>query len=142
MTQTLTDRIFQARFGNKLNEREELVLWILSDSGEGHFGRANAISGEDIRSQAERRGFRMNRRSLSEVVASLVDVHRIPIGTSKAPPAGYFLTVSDEDQEQAAGELVSQAKAMLHRASILSPKSMHGRELLGQLQAQYEGGVQ
>lgn len=138
MTQELTDRVFAARFSNRLNEREAIVLHLLYEAGGGHFGRQSAISGEDIRAHAERFGVVMNRRSLSDAVAMLIDLWRIPIGTSKAPPAGYFLTVTDEDQEEAAAELVKQGVSMLRRAMVLSPKTKYGRELLGQITAEFK----
>jgi hypothetical protein len=144
MTPELTSVIFEARFSGKLAPRERVVLDMLCGEvkgDDGHFGRNEAITGPQIREKALQLGVRMDRRMLSDAVATLIETWHIPIGTSKGAkgsPAGYFLTVSDEDQEKAFDELWAQIRSMIRRARVLSPKTRHGRQLVGQLAAEFE----
>jgi hypothetical protein len=139
MTRELESLIVAAYESGELSHPENFVLDCLMlqvITRRPERGRDVAMSGERLRELLAGAGHRTDRRALSAIIARLIEHFRIPIGTSKGSPSGYFLTITDADQESAALELWAQIRSMIRRAQILSPRTRHGREILGQLEAE------
>lgn len=129
MTTDLLALVFAARTNktNPLERSDEILLSLLP------CGRHMAVSGDLLRRiLAFRLARPVSRRQLSIIIARLINDHRIPVGTSKASPAGYFLVETNDDRKAAAKVCWDQIAQMIRRARVLSPDTLYGRVLLGQ----------
>lgn len=108
-----------------LSAEERAVLSLLTEAR----GASRAVSIDAIRAQTG-----MSYRAITTAVESLRTTQRMPIGSARGDPHGYFLIVSADDLETTVRPLKHQALSMLRVVSSLEGrgKSRLG-ELLGQL---------
>lgn len=74
----------------------------------------------------------LSERTIKRAVSWLVD-HDVPVGATRNG-SGYFFVVTTAQREIAVKPILAQAKAMLARASRLSPNRSYFRRLAGQLE--------
>jgi hypothetical protein len=123
-------RIWDAFESTKLSDCQYVVLCQVIDRP----GRCKAIKISEMQWQWELgEWFIYSDREIKGAVKSLVEDFEIPIGSSRAKPAGYYLIVTPEDAEAAVKPLLAEIRSLAHRCRILSPKSQYVRHLLGQL---------
>ena len=92
-------------------------------------GAANAIS---IRELQTTRGAIMSDRAIKAVVHELRTTYRLPIGSNKGTPAGYYIMISPEDHAILRAQILDQVRAELEVLKATS--GPHAAiELLGQL---------
>ena len=137
----LKTRISDARESGKLTESESFVLALLVDLKTGpRAGRAQALSIAKMQGHMQRVDRKVcTERQIKASVKSLIEVHGIPICSSRdRNHGGYFLAVESADLEAAErplrGEIISLAK----RLKAFNPKSDFARHLVGQLAIQQQ----
>ena len=110
----------------------------------GAFGRKSIINIEGMQRRWSDQGMRVyDARAIKGAVKSLVENHRVPIGSSRTVgDSGYWLCTNDQDVEDACRPLKNEIYSMFRRIKALSPNSDFVRKLNGQLSLlSEEGGV-
>ncbi|MEN6601766.1 MAG: hypothetical protein ABFD86_05065, partial [Bryobacteraceae bacterium] len=79
----------------------------------------------------------LDARRVKKVVEQLRVTHRIPIGSRREFPAGYFRIVTEEDLEKAIGSYRAQIFSMLRVLRACMPRS-RAAEFFGQLRLVWE----
>lgn len=73
-------------------------------------------------------------RQVKAAVKELLEVHRIPIGSSKVPGSnGYYFILTEEDRQQAETSLIADIISLAARLKVINPKSRYARLLQGQI---------
>ena len=73
-------------------------------------------------------------RQVKAAVKELLEVHRIPIGSSKVPGSnGYYFILTEEDRQQAETSLIADIISLAARLKVINPKSAYARLLQGQI---------
>jgi hypothetical protein len=97
-------------------------------------GSANAIS---IRELQTTRGAAMGDRAIKAVMHELRTTFRLPIGSNKGTPGGYYIMISPEDHAILRSQILDQVRAEL--AVLKATSGPHAaRELLGQLRIEID----
>ena len=138
----LMQRIQYARYSGTLTDCEVDVLAVLVvGPGGPRAGKAKAIQISAIQEIFTRKGgFIWSDRSIKDAVKQLLEVHGIPIGSSRASNcAGYYMIQEDSEVESTVRVWGAEIHSLLRRCKALSPKSSYVRGLLGQLSAEMEG---
>lgn len=79
----------------------------------------------------------LDARRVKKVVEQLRAAHRVPIGSRRELPAGYFRIVDDEDLERAIRPYRAQIFSMLRVVRACVPRS-RAAEFFGQLRLVWE----
>ena len=131
-------RIETARHSSGLSECAAAVLKLLAGNIP-RVGRESAIQISVMRGIWAAAGcYIWPERSIKAAVKELLEVHEIPIGSSRSTPAGYYLIESDTDARLAVEPLAAEIRSLARRCRVLSPKSNYVRSLLGQLSCEME----
>jgi hypothetical protein len=134
-------RILDARSSGKLTDCEADVLTLLTDGPSGpRLGRARAMQISEMQGVLSRRtGHVYSDRSIKGAVKQLLEVHEVPIGSSRTVGcSGYFLLESDEDLQASERPLKGELLSIARRLKALNPRSTFARQLVGQLQMEVE----
>lgn len=76
-----------------------------------------------------------DRRMVRAAIKTLLEVHDIPIGSSRTPgDNGYWFIVSDDEAEDASRHLRNEIYSLFRRLKVISPKSAFVRQLQGQIE--------
>lgn len=115
------------------SEDERAVLGILA----GAQGAGAAVSIGAIRERTA-----MSYRAVTMAVEGLRTAHRMPIGSSRLKPNGYYIIKTAAELEATVRPLRNQALAMLYVvSSLLGRRARRVRELLGQLEFELRTGT-
>ncbi len=77
-------------------------------------------------------------RQVQSIVTHLILVHGVPIGSTSAAPAGYYLIETEAELDATTANLRNRAMAMLLRIQALN--NCTADDLLGQIKLELEGG--
>jgi hypothetical protein len=131
----LQQRIAAARKNKSLSGCARAVLNVLADPLSPHAGMTSAICIASLqRKWTNLTGRCWNDREIKGAVEELRVTYRIPVGSSRRKPYGYFLAVTDEELQATAEVYISQALSMLKHATIFSPRSNYVRHRLRRLE--------
>ncbi len=95
-----------------------------------HLGRERAISASNL---SELLG--LPERRTRELVASLINEHGVPVGSSTEKPPGYYIIVDPKELDAVCASLKSRALKILLRLSRLQKASLE--KVLGQLSLEH-----
>lgn len=95
---------------SRLDAEQRTVYVALLD----HWGRASAINQECL---ADATG--LNPRLVRDVITSLIVAHGVPIGSSSAPPHGYFIIATPEEAADAYRMLRGHGLSILQRMAAI-----------------------
>lgn len=112
----------------RLNGDEQRVL----DALAGRRGRARALSAPSLAAMTG-----LDERYVRDVVKRLVEVHRVPIGSTTSRPPGYYIIAGDEERRQVRASLIRRAVSILQRARAYD-RGPWVDQLIGQLQLELE----
>lgn len=112
----------------QLTDDEERVLNALACRR----GRAQALSAPSLAALTG-----LEERYVRELVKRLVEVHRVPIGSTTSRPPGYYIITGDEERQQVRASLIRRAVSILQRARAYE-RGPWVDELIGQLQLELE----
>jgi hypothetical protein len=132
----LVQRVHDARYSGKLSDCESAVLDLLVGLPSGpHAGKAKALQISEMQRIWTRSGIHVwPDRSVKDAVKQLLEVHHVPIGSSRAAGcSGYFLLADIEDMEAAKRPLRGELLSIAKRLRSLDPKCQFARALVGQL---------
>lgn len=102
---------------NRLTPDESLVWDTLSTS---HRGRDEAITQASL---AVALG--IPARRLRRIIKTLIQTHRMPIGSTPHSPAGYFVVNTPEEAAEVAARFYHGALSLLHRMRRFTDATLH-----------------
>jgi hypothetical protein len=125
--------IVSARSSETLSACGRAILDVLTDPCRLRVGKQSAISIARLQELwMQLWGEHWCDRDIKKAVKELVEEHRIPVGSSRVEPYGYYLAVSDEDIEAAERPLRREIQSLAARLKTFNPKSDYVRHILGQ----------
>jgi hypothetical protein len=133
-------RILDARSSGKLTDCESDVLSLLAAPEGPRLGRSRAMQISEMQGYWSRTGRHVwPDRTIKGAVKQLLEVHEVPVGSSRAVGcSGYFLLESDEDLQASERPLKGELLSIARRLKALNPRSAFARQLVGQLQIEVE----
>jgi hypothetical protein len=90
-------------------------------------GRSKAVA---VRHLSYKTG--LDERKIREIVKTLVEHHRLPIGSTSAVPGGYYIITDAQELRQVRRSLIRRAVSILHRAKAYD-RTGWVTEMIGQL---------